>query len=228
MNMHGLVSQYVGAVNPLLPVTVQISTGPGAQNPDGSQTPSFATPGAITASVSGDVLTVTNIASGVLQAGQTLADAGALLPATTITSQLTGTTGGLGTYLLSQIQPAPIASEAMTTALNLIGQVQPISTPDLKQLEGINLGGVHWKIYLSGEVDAIVRPERKGGDLVTIGSGRHQGVWLVVGVLEQWPDWCVAGIVLQNDAIITTPVAPFSPSLDFSDPRNSQFLPGLT
>jgi hypothetical protein len=225
MNLHGIVSPYIGAVNPLIPVTGQISTGPGPAAPDGSQSPGFATPGAITASIAGDVLTVTNVASGVLQPGQTVSGA-TVLPATTITSQQSGTPGGAGTYLLSQIQPAPISSEAMTTALNLIGQVQPIATPDLKQLDGINLGGVHWKIYLSGEVDAIVRPERKGGDLITISTGRHQGVWLVVGVLEQWPDWCIAAIVQQNDSpAIVAPT--FSPSLDFSDPRNSQFLPSL-
>jgi hypothetical protein len=225
MNLHSLAGPVIGAVNPSIPVTARISTGVTATDAGGNQSPGYATPGAITASIAGSVLTVSAVASGTLQAGQGLADlTAALLPGTAITGQLTGAPGGAGTYSLNNSQT--VGSEAMTTAYNLIGQVQPISTRDLAQLEGINLGGVRWKVYLSGEVDAIVRPERKGGDLIQIATGRHQGTWLVVAVLEQWPDWCVAAIVQQNDVVAT--VAPaFTPSLDFSDPRNSQFLPGL-
>ncbi len=87
---------------------------------------------------------------------------------------------------------------AYSAPVPLLGQVQPITTRDLMQLEGINLGGVRWKIYLSGELDAVVRVERKGGDLVTISTGRHQGVWLVVQVIEQFPDWCCAAIAQQD------------------------------
>ena len=87
---------------------------------------------------------------------------------------------------------------SFATPVSVMGQIQPISTRDLAQLEGINLGGVRWKIYLNGEVDSVVRPEVKGGDLITIASGRHQGVWLVVAVIEQFPDWCCAAIVQQN------------------------------
>lgn len=77
-------------------------------------------------------------------------------------------------------------------------QVQPLSYKDLMQLEGINQNGVKWKLYVSGQVDGIVRPEMKGGDLVVINSGPHQGTWLVTMVLEQFPDWTSAAIVLQN------------------------------
>src|ERR1700744_5768993 len=192
MNLHGIAAPYVGAVNPLIPVSVPVSPGPGPAAPDGSRAPGYATPGSITASAPGDVLTVTAITTGLLQAGQGLsALPAALAPGTSIPAQLSGQPGGIGTYSLNQVQPADVPSETMTTALNLIGQVQPISTRDLQQLEGINLGGVHWKIYLNGQIDSIVRPEKKGGDLVTISTGRHQGVWLVVQILEQWPDWCV-------------------------------------
>lgn len=113
---------------------------------------------------------------------------------------------------------------AFLPALSVAGQIQPISTRDMAQLEGINLGGVRWKIYLYGEVDSIIREERKGGDLVIIPQGRHKGTWLVVQVLEQFPDWCCAAIVFQNTNI---PPGSGAASTDFSDPDNSQFLPGL-
>lgn len=202
MNLHGIASGYVGAVNPLIPVAVQVSAGPPAIAGDGTQTPAYATPGALTAKIDdgagnvGTILNVSAVTQGLLIPGVTLSGGGGLLAGTTITSQLSGTPGGVGTYAVNQAQA--VVSEAMTTSLTLLGQVQPITWRDLQQMEGINLGGVKWKIYLNGEVDAIVRPEKKGGDLITISSGRHQGTWLVVQVLEQFPDWCCAAIVLQN------------------------------
>lgn len=198
MNLHGIVAPYIGAVNPQIPVEVLISTGPGEPSADGSEVPGYATPGSITASLADDILTVSAIASGSLQIGQTLSDlTSALAPGTAITGQLSGPVGGIGTYTVNRGGQA-VGSETMTTALILIGQVQPITTDDLRQLDGVNLGGVKWKIYLNGEIDSVVRPERKGGDLVKIATGRHQGTWLVVQILEQWPDWCVGAIVQQN------------------------------
>jgi hypothetical protein len=141
------------------------------------------------------VLTVSAQSSGALALGQTLADSGALIPGTAISGLLTGS-GGIGTYQINKAQT--VASEAMSTSLILTGQVQPMTWRDLQMVEGVNLGGVRWKIYLFGEVDGIVRPEKKGGDLITISTGRHQGVWLVTQVLEQFPDWVCAAIVLQN------------------------------
>ncbi len=196
MNLHGIVAPIIGAVNPLIPVSIQVSAGRGTTNPDGSPNPTYATPGAIVGSISGTTLTVTSQASGVLQIGQTLAGSGVELE-TSITGLLGGT-GGLGTYSVSvEHEVGPVD---MATSLVLLAQIQPISTRDLAQLDGINLGGVRWKAYLNGEVDSIVRPERKGGDLITISSGRHQGVWLVIQVIEQFPDWCSCAIVQQNGA----------------------------
>lgn len=196
MNLHGIASPCVGAVNPLIPVAVRISTGVASTSPSGNRQPGYATPGALTGAIGGGVLTVSAVSQGLLMPGQTVAGAG-VPPGVDILAQLSGTPGGAGAYQLNDTAVA-VGSEAMTTALNLIGQVQPISTRDLAQLEGINLGGVRWKIYLNGQVDAIVRPEPKGGDLIIIATGRHQGTWLVVQVMEQWPDWCVAAIVQQN------------------------------
>jgi len=84
--------------------------------------------------------------------------------------------------------------------VTLLGQVQPVSWRDIQMIEGLNLQGVRWKIYLNGQVDGLVRPERKGGDLVVIRTGRHQGTWLVAVVLEQYPDWVCAGITQQNES----------------------------
>lgn len=195
MNLHGIAAPIIGAVNPLIPVTVQISTG-SVTGTDGTRTPTFATPGSLTGAISGTTLTVSTVASGTLQAGQTVAGAG-VLAGTSIIAQLTGTTGGVGTYTVSRAQT--IASEAMTTALSVMAQVQPLTWRDLQQLDGLNLGGTKRKIYLYGQIDGTERVSRKGGDLVAIAAGVNAGVWLTTQVLEQFPDWVSAAIVLQNE-----------------------------
>jgi hypothetical protein len=197
MDLNAVVGPVIAAVLPPLPVTVRISIGQSATAADGTRAPGYATPGAITASIAGDTLTVTGQTAGLLQPGQTVSGAG-VVPSTLITQQLSGTPGGPGNYLLNNEQT--VGSVAMTTLLVLRGNVQPMSARDLRQVEGLNLAGVQWKVYLHGEVDSIVRAERKGGDLVVIPSGPHAGTWLVTVILEQFPDWCCAGIVLQNGA----------------------------
>ena len=197
MNIHGVAGPIVAAVNPLIPVTAQISVGQ-ADGADGALTPLYATPGSFTGSITGTTLTISAIASGVPQPGQTLADiTTALLAGTTIENQLTGPPGGIGTYTVNQSQN--VSSEAITTLLNLTAQIQPIGWRDIQQLDGLNLQGVRYKAYLYGEVDGLVRPEKKGGDLIVFPAGsRHAGVYLVAQVLEQFPDWCCAALTLQN------------------------------
>src|ERR1700688_1100112 len=197
MNLFGITAGAVGAVNPRFPVGVQISTGQGTTQPDGTRPLAFATPGGITASIAGTVLTVTAVASGTLQVGQTLADLTmALLPGTLITGLGTGS-GGAGTYMVNQ--PQTVATEAMTTSMTLLAQIQPMTWRGIQQFVWLNLQGTRHKIYLSGQIDELVRAEHKGGDLITIPAGhRHAGVWLVAQILAQWPSWVEAAIVLQD------------------------------
>jgi hypothetical protein len=198
LNLHALVSPVIASVNQLTPVTVRISVGT-VTNPDGSRTPAYETPGSLTGSVSGTTLTVTAVASGYLAAGQALADAGpSLLPGTTITDQIGGTPGGIGTYSVNQ--PQIVASEAMTTSLTMLAQIQAITTRDLRQMESLNLQGTYRAIYVSGDINGVVRVLLKGGDLFTFPDGT---VWLVNLVSEPWSTTagftkCV--VVLQDGA----------------------------
>lgn len=196
MNLHAIAGPIVAAVNPQIPVSVRISAGPGTQAPDGSSTPVYATPGAFTGAIAGNILTVSAPSAGIIQVGQTIAGAG--VPAGVTVAGLGSGTGGAGTYLLSKTFGTPISAEAMTTALVVSAQVQPVTWRDLQQLDALNIQGVRWKAYLFGTINGVVRSENKGGDLITISSGPHQGVWLVAQVLEQFPDWCCVAITLQN------------------------------
>jgi hypothetical protein len=105
-------------------------------------------------------------------------------PNTAITIQAsTGYTIGAG---LKQVPSyaAPVSG---------FGQLQEITSMELKHLDGLNIQGEIQTIYITGKLSAVIRPTGQGGDLVTIGSQ----TWLNVKTLEQWPYWAKAAIVRQ-------------------------------
>ena len=73
-------------------------------------------------------------------------------------------------------------------------QVQALTAADLRHLDGLNIQGATKSIILRGELNAIVRVNSQGGDVVTIGAQ----TWLTVAVLEQWPLWSRCAIQLQD------------------------------
>lgn len=127
MNLHGIVAPYIGAVNPLLTVTVQVNIGPTIAA-DGSQAASYATPGAATGSVggvftgtaTGTTLTIASVSSGSLWPGDLVGGTdGVSTLAATVLAQLTGPAGGAGTYQISQSLTLGSATiTASSTVLN--------------------------------------------------------------------------------------------------------------
>lgn len=75
-------------------------------------------------------------------------------------------------------------------------QVQALDANDIKQLDGLNIQGTIRAIYLRGTLAGVVRPNQTGGDIVK--RKNDSETWLVVKVLESWPDWTKAAIVLQG------------------------------
>ena len=73
-------------------------------------------------------------------------------------------------------------------------QVQALTAADLRHLDGLNIQGATKSIILRGPLNAIVRVNSQGGDVVTIGTR----TWLTVAVLEQWPLWSRCAIQLQD------------------------------
>lgn len=197
MNLHQIVAPMIGAVNPHFPVKLRISMG-ASVNGDGTETPGYETPGSILGAVAGTELTIATIGQGRPSVGQTLWDrSGALAPGTLITGLLEGDGGAGSVWSVSPRQT--VAEEQMNTTLRLTAQIQPIGWKDIQMMDGLNIEGLRWKAFLNGQIDGLVRGERKGGDLLVIPRGhRHAGTWLVAQVLEQWPDWVSAAITLQN------------------------------
>ena len=73
-----------------------------------------------TGSIGGNVLTVSALASGTLYPGSLLGTAGGVAGSCMIISQLSGTTGGAGTYSLSVPEQAVPGGTAMTTTYGLL------------------------------------------------------------------------------------------------------------
>jgi hypothetical protein len=84
---------------------------------------------------------------------------------------------------------------AYTAPVSVVAQVQELSTKDLRQLENLNIQGSMRKIYVNGEIDAVIRFSKKGGDLITLQNG---DIYLTTTVLEEWPDWTAISVTLQN------------------------------
>lgn len=73
-------------------------------------------------------------------------------------------------------------------------QMQALTAPELKQMNDLNISGVLRTLYVDGVVKGVSRAEQTGGDKFTI----NNEVWLVVQVLESWPDWTKVVICLQQ------------------------------
>lgn len=73
-------------------------------------------------------------------------------------------------------------------------QKQALTQGDLRQLEKLNIQGVDCTAYVPGEWYGVVRKDKKGGDLFIF----NNQTWLVVAVLEMWPDWSRVALCLQQ------------------------------
>jgi hypothetical protein len=97
------------------------------------------------------------------------------------------------------LAPGGIQTPAYTT-FSISCQVQALSYTDITQLDGLSIQGVRRKIYLTGNVEGIVRADRRGGDLIIFPNGTlpEGNTWLAALALESWPDWVSIAITLQT------------------------------
>jgi len=84
-----------------------------------------------------------------------------------------------------------------TYATPVVGpaQIQALDDLELRLLEGLNLQGYVKAIFFRGVLAGVIRPTGQGGDLVKTANG---DTWLVVKILEGWPLFTKAAIVLQK------------------------------
>lgn len=97
-------------------VTFSITGAPLTGSASGSIGPA---PAGFTASINGNVLTVSAVSSGVLVPGMTVGGTAGVAAATKITAQLTGSVGAVGTYALN-IPEQSVVSSAMSGTVGLL------------------------------------------------------------------------------------------------------------
>lgn len=84
-------------------------------------------------------------------------------------------------------------TEGYAEPLTLMIQKQELSAKDLQHIDGLNLQGIFCSVFLNGSIYGVDRGSARGGDKFVF-NGQ---TWLVVAVLEQWPDWCRVILCLQ-------------------------------
>ncbi|MBX9593930.1 MAG: hypothetical protein K2X46_06180 [Roseomonas sp.] len=77
--------------------------------------------------------------------------------------------------------------------VDAMAQVQSLTFKDLQMVSGLNIQGEARAIYLNGDWRGVIRADKAGGDVITIGAERY----LVVQALETWPDWSKVAVVRQ-------------------------------
>jgi hypothetical protein len=107
-----------------------------------------------TGSIAGDVLTVSDVASGTIYPGTTISGTG-IASGTKIAAQLSGTPGGVGTYLLSVSQQQNLASQSIsgTYGLMTIGTLTSSASFAVGQTlvaSGAVVAGTHITANVSG------------------------------------------------------------------------------
>lgn len=86
------------------------------------------------------------------------------------------------------------------------GQVQALTSDELKQISGINQQGEKLAIYVNGTLMGESRPDSLGGDILTLPDG---STWLVLQVLENFArsaGWTKAAIVRLPDTTVAVPL----------------------
>jgi hypothetical protein len=71
-------------------------------------------------------------------------------------------------------------------AVNVVAQVQELTTDDLKHLNDLNVSGIMRKLWSNQLMFGVDRAAGLGGDKVVLPDGT---TWLVVRPIEQFPDW---------------------------------------
>jgi hypothetical protein len=102
-----------------------------------------------------------------------------------------------GATLNAAGKPTPTYALAVTVR----AQVQAAKGSDLEHVANLNMEKVYRNVRVFGNAQGVVRPDAKGGDLFNfpqVPGGTIQ-TWLVVAVLETWPEWCSVIVCLQTD-----------------------------
>jgi hypothetical protein len=86
------------------------------------------------------------------------------------------------------------------TAVPVKIQSQPLKYADLQHINNMNLTGTFRSVHMYGNTEGVVRVTQQGGDLLTFkqSPGVAAQTWLVISVMEVWPQWSRVLVCLQS------------------------------
>lgn len=90
--------------------------------------------------------------------------------------------------------PGGKSTPSFMDAQSINVQVQQLTVADLKHIDGLNVSGITRKVWSEAILSGIDRAAQLGGDKLVLKDGT---TWLVVQIIETWPDWCSAVIQKQ-------------------------------
>lgn len=74
-------------------------------------------------------------------------------------------------------------------------QVQALNSDDIQHMYNYQSQDVIKSIFLKNQLHGIIRKIGDGGDYILIGNDK----WIIQKIIEQWPDWTKAAIIMQTD-----------------------------
>jgi hypothetical protein len=192
-----------------------------------------------TGSIAGMVMTITDAITGEMSKGATVFGIG-VAASTTVTAQVGGTPGGAGIYAVSPSQT--VASTTLSAgateieqATEIVMQVDvhgPGSSDNAQTISTLFRDEYAVTQFDGTGITPLYADEPRQMPFLTA-AHQYEDRWTVdvhmqadpvIAVPQEFAD-AVEIIVIDIDTIV--PAVTGTASLDFSDPANSQFLPGL-
>lgn len=93
-------------------------------------------------------------------------------------------------------------------AVTGIGQIQALDGSDLRQIENLNLQGTLRALYMYGNLAGVMRSNSKGGDIVTIKSGRSNKIMIPVEATQTGVISVPHGLGVIPDQVKTLATSP--------------------
>ena len=89
----------------------------------------------------------------------------------------------------------------ITSSSTIQIQAQGLSASDMRHVDALNIEGVVRSVHMYGNVQGVVRADQKGGDILQFPEipGGTVKNWLIVQVMETWPEWSRVLVVLQKN-----------------------------
>lgn len=93
------------------------------------------------------------------------------------------------------------------TEQNIVIQSQSMTSKELQLVESLGLQGYTRAVHLNGNIEGLRRHVEQGADILTF--KQHDDAeamdWLVVQVMESWPNWCRVLLCRQAKTPAITP-----------------------